>query len=184
MGETLTVIGSSGRTVEITSDSALSARPKSDYLKAVEDGYAFSWSALTYDMTAKDTILGVENNSATMNLHIQEIHIQSDTATQFVVHTETGITMAGTNAITGVNLNRSSGRAITGLATAYDDETGNTAADGYTKRLYTGLCAADGNVVIEVGGAVILPNDHMIGVDLTANAAACNVTILGYFKTR
>lgn len=182
MSETLTVIGPSGETAAVAA-SALSVRPQSDFQKAVEDGDAYSWSSLTYDMTAKDTILGVENNSATRDLHIQEIHIQSDTATQFIVHTETGITMAGTNAVTGVNLNRNSGNVAP--ATAYDDETGNTAADGYTKRLITGLCAADGNVIIGPGlNSVILPNDHAIFVDLTANAAACNVTIVGYFKDR
>lgn len=181
MSETLTLIGPSGESVAVNAN-ALSVRPKSDFDKAVEDGYAYSWSALTYDMAAKDTILGVENNSATMDLHIQEIHIQSDTATQFIVHTESGLTMAGTNAVTGVNLNRNSN--LTAPATAYDDETGNTAADGYTKRLITGLCAADGNVVLDIGGAIVLPNDHFIGVDLTADCGACNVTIIGYFKTR
>lgn len=181
MSETVTLIGPSGDSVTVT-DNAVVVRPKSDFQKAVEDGYAYSWSALTYDMTAKDTILGVENNSATYDLHIEEIHVQSDTATQFIVHTETGLTMAGTNVVTGVNLNRNSN--LTAPATAYDDETGNTAADGYTKRLITGLCAADGNVVLPLGGCIILPNDHFIGVDLTANAAACNVTIIGYFKER
>lgn len=182
MSETLTVIGPSGETATVAS-SALSVRPKSDFQKAVEDGDAYSWSALTYDMTAKDTILGVENNSATKDLHIHEIHIQSDTASQFIVHTETGITMAGTNTVDGVNLNRNSNKVAP--ATAYDDETGNTAADAYTKRLVVGLCAADGNVVMGADGVhIILPNDHMIGVDLTANAAACNVTIIGYFKDR
>lgn len=181
MSETLTVIGPSGESVAVSA-SALAVRPKSDFLKAVEDGDAYSWSALTYDITAKDTVLGVENNSATQDLYIQEIHIQSDTASQFIVHTETGLTMAGTNAVTGVNLNRNSNR--TASATAYDDETGNTAADTYAKRLVTGLCAADGNVVLKLGGCIVLPNDHAVLVDLTANAAACNVTIIGYFRDR
>jgi hypothetical protein len=181
MSETLTLIGPTGSTAAVDSN-ALSVRPQSDFQKACEDGDAYSWSALTYDMTAKDTILGVENNSSTRDLYIQEIHIQSDTATQFIVHTETGLTMAGTNLVTGVNLNRNSGNAAP--ATAYDAETGNTAADAYTKRLITGLCAADGNVVLELDGCIVLPNDHFIGVDLTANAAACNVTIIGYFKDR
>lgn len=179
MSETLTLIGPSGESA-VVADGALAVRPKTDFQQAIEDGDAYSWSALTYNMTAKDTILGVENNSATRDLYIQEIHIQSDTASQFIVHTETGLTMAGTNVVAGVNLNRNSGNVAP--ATAYDDETGNTAADAYTKRLITGLCAADGNVVLELGGCVILPNDHFVGVDLTADAGACNVTIIGYFK--
>lgn len=181
MSETLTLLGSDGTTVTVDSN-ALSVQPKPDFVKAVEDGDAYSWSSLTYDLAAKDTILGVENNSSTRDLYIQEIHIQSDTATQFIVHTNSGITMAGTNAVAAVNMNRNSGNAAP--ATAYDDETGNTAADSYADRLYVGRCAADGNVVITVGGAIILPNDHMIGVDLTANGAACNATIIGYFKDR
>ncbi len=181
MSGTLTLIGPTGGTAAVE-DGAISVRPQSDFQKAIEDGDAYSWSALTYDMTAKDTILGVENNSATRDLYIQEIHIQSDTATQFIVHTETGLTVAGTNAVVGVNMNRNTGNVAP--ATAFDDETGNTAADAYTKRLLTGLCAADGNVILKLNGCVILPNDHFIGVDLTANAAACNVTIIGYFRDR
>ena len=181
MSETLTVIGPSGKAATVAS-SALSVRPQTDFQKAVEDGNAYSWSALTYDMTAIDTILSVENNSATMDLHIQEIHIQSDTASQFIAHTGSGIALSGTNTVVGVNLNRNSGNVAP--ATCVDDEVTNAASTAYTGRLYTGIVAADGNVVLDVDGAVVLPNDHFVGVDLTAEAGACNVTIIGYFKTR
>jgi len=181
MSETLTVIGPSGEAVTVV-DNALTVRLQSDFEKAVEDGNAYSWAALTYDIAAIDTILSVENNSATKNLHIQEIHIQSDTASQFVVHTGSGIALSGTNTVTGVNMNRNSGNVAP--ATSVDDEVTNTASTAYTGRLYAGIVAADGNVVIPVEGAVILPNDHFVAVDLTEDAGACNVTIIGYFKDR
>ena len=181
MSETLTVIGPSGSTATVA-NSALSVRNVSDYEQAVADGNAYSWSALTYDITAKNTILAVENNSATMDLHIQEIHLQSDTATQFIVHVGSGLTITGGNVVTGVNLNRNSGNVAP--ATAVDCDTGNSAADTYATRIVTGLCAADGNAKINLGGCVVLPNDHAIMVDLTANAAACNATFIGYYKAR
>ena len=181
MSGTLNIIGPNGQ-LALVEDAALATREQSDYLQAVQDGDAYSWSSLTYDPDAAATILGVENNSATRNLHIQEIHFQSDTASQIVVHAATGATMAGT-AVVGVNLNRNSGNVAP--ATAKADETGNGgAAASYVDRLYTGRLAADGNIIIRVGGVIWLPNDHMIGIDLTTAATAANATIIGYFKDR
>jgi len=182
MSETLTVIGPSGAAATVA-DGAVSVRPLTDFQKAVEDGDAYAWASLTYDPDGHDTILSVENNSATRDLYIQEIHIQSDTASQFVVHSGSGNTQAGTAAVTGTNMNRNSGKVAP--ATAYCDETANgEQAGGYLRRFYSGLVAADGNVLIPVGGTIVLPNDHFIGVDFTTAATAGNVTIIGYYKDR
>lgn len=186
MSETLTLIGPSGSTATVA-NKALSVRNVSDFELAVAAGNAFSWATLTYDPDAHDTIGAVENNSSTMDLYIHEIHIQSDAASQYIVFSGTGNTMAGTAAVVGTNLNRNSGYVAP--ATAFADETANVAqAAGYITsvgyKLYTGIVAADGNVVIPVDGAVILPNDHFIGVDFTTAATAGNVTIIGYFKAR
>ena len=181
MSETLTIIGPSGSTAAVSSN-ALNVLMKSDFQKAVEDGDAYSWSSLTYDPDAHDTILAVENNSATRDLYIQEIHIQTDAAGQHVVFTASGDTMTGT-AVTGTNLNRNSSNAAP--ATAKCDETNNAEQGAtYPTRFYTGLLANDGSICYTVNGSIILPNDHHIAVDLTSAATAANVTIIGYFKDR
>jgi hypothetical protein len=50
--------------------------------------------------------------------------------------------------------------------------------------LIAGQFANNGQVEIPVDGAIILPQDHMIGVDLTADGTTCNVVIFGYFVDR
>ena len=180
--EVLTITGSSNQESVYVDDYSLRTRPYSEFDAAIEAGNAYSWSNLTYDPDAHDTILGVENNSSTQDLVIQEIRVSGDTATQFVVHTSSGVTMAGT-AVTGVNLNRNSNN--TASATAKADETGNgQQAASYTGRLFAGLIAADGTATIDVDGAIVLPNDHNIGVDFTTAATAGNITIIGYFRDR
>lgn len=178
----LTITGSDNQESVHVDNYALRTREYSEFDAAVAAGNAYSWSNLTYDPDAHDTILGVENNSSTQDLVIHEIQVSGDTATQFVVHTSSAVTMAGT-AVTGVNLNRNSNN--TASATAKADETGNgQQAASYTGRLFTGRIAADGHEGIETDDAIVLPNDHMIGVDFTTAATAGNVTIIGYFRDR
>jgi hypothetical protein len=180
MSGSIAIIGASNSETVNVEDNALLVRPHSAFDQAIADGNAYSWSSLTYDYTAIDTILGVQNTSSTLDLYIQDIWINGDTASQVVVHTASGVTMAGTNAVVGVNLDRSDSSLAP--ATAFDDETGNTGSVAYTGRVYVGRIAADVPFHLHVGGAIILPYDWMIGVDITAEGAAGNVTIHGYFK--
>jgi hypothetical protein len=179
--QSIIIRGASDSALAEVENGALKARRYGEWEKAVADGRAFSWSNATYDYTAKDTILAVENNSATHDLKIERIIITGSTATQFVVHAASGVTMAGT-AVTGVNLNRNSGLAAD--ATAIGDETGNAGADTYTYRLITGRFANNGIVDLSVDGAIVLPNDHMIGIDFTTDGTAANCTIWGYYVER
>lgn len=180
MSGTITLIGASNSQKANVADNALLVRPYDEFEYAKANGKAYSWSSLTYDPDANDTILGVQNTSSTENLHICQITITSDAITQWVVHTSSGVTMAGT-AVTGVNLNRSSTNLASAIAKT--DETGNTQqADGYTGRIYTGRVPANGHVLLEPNGSIILPNNWMIGVDFTAAATAGNITIIGYYK--
>lgn len=173
--------GASGQLAE-TADNCLKVRAETDFEYAVANGLAFSWANLTYDPDANDTILGVENNSTIYDLYIEKIIVSSDTSSQMVVHTSSGVTMAGT-AITGVNLNRNS--SFVAPATAKADETGNgQAAATYSGRLLTITVLANQAVIIPVGGAIVLPYDHNIGIDLTTAATASDCTIVGYFKAR
>ena len=181
MAERVKLLGSSdGAEVYVDAENALRVYPKSDFEQARDAGYAYSWASLTYDPDANDTILGVENNDEARDLYIEKIYISCDTATQYVVHTSTGVTMAGT-AVTGVNLNRNSSN--TASATAKCDETGNgQQAVSYTGRLYSGRLVANVLLELDIGGDVVLPYDHTIGVDFTTASTAGNVTIVGYFK--
>lgn len=176
----MVIIGGSTPEAVTVADNTVQVREVSEFDKAVADGLAFSWSCVTKDWAAHDTLVGVEVTTQDYDLKIYEIHVTADTASQVVVHTSSGVTLAGTNALTGINLYR--GQANCALASAYDDETGN----GQQAAGYTGIChatrvAADGTTIIPFRGALIVPYDYTIGVDLTADTAAGNVTIIGYF---
>ncbi len=184
IAEATNIAGSTGSTANVT-DGALQINPRSEFDQAVLDGRAFSWSSMTYDPDANDTILGVENNSTTHLLKIGRILVSSDTASMIQVFIGKGVTMTGT-AVTGVNLNRSSGR--TAEATAIRDETGNGAqAASYVGATYAQILqkqvAASTLVEVDLGAAaVVLPYDGMIGVDLTTAATAANITMIGWFE--
>lgn len=180
MSGTITLIGASNSQKANVADNALLVRPYDEFEYAKANGDAYSWSSLTYDYTAADTILGVQNTSTSKDLYIYQITVTGDTASQFVVHTSSAVTMAGT-AVTGVNLNRGSTSLASAIAKA--DETGNgQAAASYSGRLYTGRFANSGHVLLEPKGSIIIPYNWMIGVDVTTEGAAANVTIIGYYK--
>lgn len=182
MSGSITLRGASDSQVAEVDQNALRTRRQNEWDFALANGNAYAWSNLTYNYTAVDTIIGVANNSSTFDLKIKKIVITGDTATEFIVHTSSGVTMAGT-AITGVNMNRNVGTLAD--ATAIGDETGNTqAADSYSGGLLSGRFAINGIVEVDIDGAIILPNDHNIGIDFTDVGAAANITIWGYFVAR
>lgn len=160
----------------------LLARPRSEWEDAVEAGDAYSWANATYNYTAADTVLAVQNDSPTRDLVITKIIATGDAATELVVHTSSSVAMAGT-AVTGVNLNRSSSKVAP--ATAKADETGNgQAAASYSGKVLTGRFAANGQLEFNVDGAIVIPQGWNIGADYITVGAACNMVILGYFRDR
>lgn len=176
----VTIAGSDG-VIAAVDEKRLRVRPQTDFEYALANGYAFSWSTTQINIDATDTILGVQNDNPTMHLYIQQILIGTATTSQMVVHTSSGVTMAGT-AVTGVNLNRSS--SYTALATAKSDESGNgQAAASYSGRLYTTLLLANTTIVIPVNGGIVIPYGHNIGIDQTADAANATAVIIGYYRT-
>lgn len=136
-------------------------------------GLAFSWSNVTYNYTAADTILLVKNTSP-KKLHITEVSISGDTTSEWIIHCPTGVTPAGT-AVTGVNLNRDSGNVAE--ATAKGDETDNTQAN----IVWHGNVLANTTHEIEFQGALVLASADSIGVDVVTVGAAAYVTIIGYY---
>lgn len=185
MAEQATISGPDGTKLHAADNRAL-IRPQSDWDYALSQGNAYSWSNLTWDYAQHNTILAVENNSATMDLRIHKIYLACDTAGEFTVFSASGKTLAGT-ALVGVNLNRNS-NATTGSinvapATAKANETGQTEqGDGYPGRLITGKLPVNIGLWLDIDGAIILPNDHMIGIDSNINGTGFTATIWGYFK--
>jgi len=177
--EAQNIVGPSGAMMTVDSDSRARVRPRSAFDQAVIDGRAFTFASVTYDPDAHDTILAVQNDNLSSDFHVQRIVASSDTASQIQVFDTSGVTMAGT-AVTGVNLNRSSGRVA--QATAKADETGNGAQGaGYTALCFRDLLAANTAKTYEVGGAIVIPYGHVIGVDLTTAATGAAVTIIGWW---
>tara|TARA_R110000824_G_scaffold23373_4_gene83969 strand:- start:1984 stop:2535 length:552 start_codon:yes stop_codon:yes gene_type:complete len=147
------------------------------YYNARFDGLAFSWSNLTYNYSAADTILGVYNTSEDKKLHIHTMWLWGDTATVVQVHRPTAatVTMAGT-AVTGTNLNGASTNSAP--ATAKADETGNTQGD----IMWSGGIPAANMREVQMDDIITLGQNQMVGVDYVTVGAAAVVTIWGYFE--
>lgn len=140
------------------------------------DGLAFSWSNVTYNYTALDTILLVQNTSA-LELHITHIDFSGDTASEVIIHCPDNVSPAGT-AVVGTNLNRDSG--VVAAATAKGDETDNTQGNV----VWRGRMAANTVEDAEFEGSLVLANGDSVGVDFVTVGAAANVTILGYYAAK
>jgi len=152
---------------------------------SVVDGLAYSWSNATYNYTAADTILAVQNDSTTQKLHIDQIWCHGDTTTRVIVHatSEDGFTMAGAAGVTGVNLNRSSSN--TASATAFAHESGNTQGNIF----WAGSIPADNATPVAIGLGIILGVDDgsgeaggVVAVDFTDVGGEALVTIIGHYE--
>ena len=142
-----------------------------------EDELAFVWVSTTYNYCAADTILLVQNTSSTLDLFIHKATWHGDTASTITFHTTDGTTLtpAGT-VITGINLNRKSGKSA--AADARRDETANT----------------QGNVIgsfkVEVNkwddwdfdDTVILGNGDSLAADIVTDGGAAVVAFYGFYK--
>lgn len=180
IAEPLAIGGPSGSHAQVD-NGGLRINLRTEFDQAVLDGRAFAWASQTYDPDGHDTILAVENNSTTHLLKIQKLVFTSDTASLIQLFVISGVTSAGTAAVPGVNLNRASGR--TAEATAFCDETANGAQGaGYTRKLLQKQVAVNTLIQLDFDGAIVLPNDWMVGVDLTTAATAANATIFGWFE--
>lgn len=163
------------------SNNALHVTPRSRFQEAVRSGNAFNWSSLTYNMAAADTIFGLENNDSLRDLYIHRMWLSSDTASTIQIFTCKDITVAGATAIVGYNLNRNFNTVA--ATTAYTKETGqNEAATSWTGKLYMISVPVDTLIELKIDGSIVLPNEHMVGVDMAADAGAVNVSVWGWFE--
>jgi hypothetical protein len=138
---------------------------------------AFSWSNVSYDYTALDTILLVKNEDPDRLLRVGPMWIAGDTATEFIVHSPVVATPTGT-AVTGVNIDRRSTNVA--KATAIADETTNTQANVIMRS--RGL--ANFSFYFDFYGALVLGEDNCVAVDFVTEGAAASVTIIGYYQDR
>ena len=179
-------MGSTGRS---TSQPEYTTQKNHLLHSSVVDAGAYSWSNVTYDYDADDTILAVQNDSTTHKLHIDQIWCHANATTRVIVHTtsENGFTMAGTS-VTGVNFNRTVTPPVA-LATAFADETGNTQGN----ILWAGSIPADSATPVLVSAGIVLKVDDgssptltggVIAVDFleAAGTAEAYVTIIGHYE--
>ena len=177
--EAMNVIGSGGSAVHVE-EGAVLANAHSRFQHAVETGNAYAWASQTYDPDGHDTIIAVENNNPDKLLYIWRIFISSDTASRVTVFTANGDTMTGT-AVPGTNLNRKFNKVA--LATGICDETGNAEqAGGYLTWVLFKVIGVDTVAEIAIDGAIALPNDYMVGIDLETAATAANGVIFGWYE--
>lgn len=140
---------------------------------ASDDGDAYSWS-VGIAFGINDTGLCLRNDSATRTLHIDQVIVAGDTASQIWIHHADICTDGG--AVVGVNLNVDSAKVAD--ATCLSDEQDNTRGD----ILADFLLPASTTKVVELDRGNILGLDDCIAVDfLVAQTIGC-VTFIGHFE--
>ena len=184
MGFAITDGKGSGKDVGVSSDNRLDVNSKMGtraYYISRDKFDTYSWTAVSYDYAAADTVLLVCNNSTTQNLYITKVYVWADVPTQFKIHTPAYPTLSGT-AVVGLNYNRTSGKLAN--ATALANETGNTfvAANTLLTLRNNEATADEFGVQWDFEGAVILGYHNSIAVDVVAEGAAVECTIVGFFE--
>ena len=135
---------------------------------------SYVWTA-SKDINATDSIIWLRNDSTTQRLHIYCIDVNSNVAGSWFIYCPTG-TIADGDAITGVNLNRQSGKVA--LATCRADATGTTPAN----YIFYGSSMASQNLCVPFLGSLILGYLDEVAVDITTEATVlAQASILGYF---
>ena len=139
-----------------------------------ENGNCYSWSA-SYSYGAGDTVLLLKNDDVSKNLLIDRIVLAGSASTQVVIHSPSVTTPTGT-AVTGVNVNRGSGKLS--ATTAIQDETTNTQAN-VLMRAFIGASAS--SLVLTPYGSIVVPYNGCIAIDYMTSGI-CYATIIGYYR--
>lgn len=169
-------------TAEVTADQQL--RTRAVMISAIHEaslkGDAYSWKAVNANIDATDTALLVRNDSSTRYLVIEKLYVWSDVPTAIHVHltSRAAFTAAGT-AVTGVNLNTTIQNVAP--ATAFGDETANTQGNIILTLETNELTTDQFGIAYDFDGSLILGQNGCIAVDLVAESAAFETTIIGYY---
>jgi len=144
---------------------------------ATLEGRAYSFSNVTYDPDAADTIILLKNIHPTKNFHICDVLMSCDTATEWQAHIITAVfTQAGTLAITPVNLNSNFGNSSS--IDAFGDETANT--QGAIVHPHFITLANGASVDYNYNGALVIAPGHAYALDTVTASTAAHVSVTGY----
>ena len=144
---------------------------------ATLDGRAYSFSNVTYDPDALDTIILLKNIHPTKNFHICDVAISCDAATEWHAHIVTAVfTQAGTLAITPVNLNSNFGNSSS--IDAFGDETANTQGAIIHPHFVTTI--ANTSLQYNYNGALAIAPGHAFALDTVTASTAAHVSVTGY----
>ena len=141
-----------------------------------KNGLSFTWSNVSYNYDAGDTILLVQSTSD-KEFFLHEITLSADVSTPYVVHRITGATTPVGTAVTGINANSKSGNVAE--AVAKGDETANSTQGDVVCH---GILTSSATLRLPFEGGIILGNTDAIAVDFTDAGTNAYVTILGYYK--
>ena len=168
-------------TAEVNSDSRLKTQSVSTSAinAASLKGKAFAWNAVSADIAAAGTALAVRNDSTTEYLVIEKIYVYSDIASAVDVHLVTATYTSAGTAVTGVCLNKATATVAT--ATAHANETGNTQGDIIVTLHTPELTTSAESIEYDFKGSIILGQNQAIGVDVVADSAAFECTVIGYY---
>ena len=166
-----------GYAVEVTKDNRLrvyaTTEMEASYESEVNEA-CFVWT-FNYDHDAGDTIILLKNEDQKRNLLIEHVSIALDVSSLVTIHSPSCATPAGT-AVTGVNLNRKSGRAAAVICK--QDETSNSQGDILDVRYIKG---GEHTYNFDVKGMYVLGYGDCVAIDVTTAGTRVNGHILGYF---
>ena len=140
------------------------------------NGESYVWTAYV-DWGADKNAIWLRNDSNSLKLHIDRISITAAAAAVVEVWVGNGNTVGGTT-VTGVNLNRSSGK--TADATCRHTNTNVDAGTGMTL-LGTYHIPATTISCIQFGGALLLGVNREVAVNLVTDVGNTAINVFGYF---
>ena len=144
---------------------------------ATLEGRAYSFSNVTYDPDAADTIILMKNIHPSKDFHICDVAISCDAATEWQAHIITAVfTQAGTLVITPVNLNSNFGNSSS--IDAFGDETANTQGAIIHPHFITTI--ANTSLQYNYNGALVLGPGHAFALDTVTASTAAHVSVTGY----
>ena len=143
-----------------------------------EKGDAYVWHAVSYSFSNADTLMSIRNIHPEKLLHIGNVIISVQAATQAQFHITTGSAALAGTVVTGFNLNRSVGNVA--QADARVDETTNSAQG---TRFLTLDLAALTHTEFDFEGALILKLNDAMGIDGVAAGTSFELSVLGFFNS-
>lgn len=145
---------------------------------SARDRNSFSWSIVPADFEAGTTLLLIQNDNASLHLHITEAEFQTDNASVVRVHlTDRAVLVpTGGTVVTGICWNQTAPRVAEALARS--NETANVLGN----IIWDFPIAADTLVTVELRGAIILAKGQSIAIDLTtASTSLVSCHMEGFF---